>query len=689
MKCLAKECFIIASLFICSIAFGASQDTSANALMPQQMISSVKAHGNRHIGDYLIVSNIEIVHFYTPELMDEAVLRVKRLYSEQGFNECSVNITPIATTAKGVELSVEIQEGNQLIIDSITGHSKSNVKPDKILKKLKIKKGLPLNISNLDRNINLISDYYREKGFALVEVSSPILSYNADATRVSISININEGIPYTIAGIEVRGCTVISQKEALTATQPIKKGSKYKKSLIDNTIALIEDKYFQKGYFGCTIEPELAADDATGELRVILKVNEGKPYTLGEIKLTPLRWTDKKVILRELNPRGEKLTDGFSTRRFTASLLDLGYIDEVSTHFVPGREPGTMDLDVAIKEGKPGMLTAGLGYSTDYGLMGIIGLSHASLFGQGKILSLEYRFGERINGWGITLIEPWFLDKPRSLSLSLSDITRKESLNTGYSILYDAYKDNRRTAALRFAPRFQHTTLFCEYRFEDIRLYDLTVSTTRLTAASFSNEYRASASSMRIGIEHDSRVNSFEPSAAHREVLSIEYGGGPFGGTMEYLKPSIDLAFYTPLFWKLIFSADAHGKSIHYTTIDNNTLAYTFRIGGASTVRGYTRNGIGIPNGGNVIAYYTAEIKFPLGPRDAPWLSFFFDAGQTWASIDDMTFQIGDGPRELKSSIGVSIQMGSKIMPMMINYAHAQNEGITEEFSINIGSFFD
>jgi len=71
-----------------------------------------------------------------------------------------------------------------------------------------------------------------------------------------------------------------------------------------------------------------------------------------------------------------------------------------------------MDLVLNVAEGKPGMVTAGAGYSSVDKLVGTLSLSHMNLFGRAEKLSVQYQFGATKNSWQLSWSEPWFMQKP-------------------------------------------------------------------------------------------------------------------------------------------------------------------------------------------------------------------------------------------------------------------------------------
>ena len=68
-------------------------------------------------------------------------------------------------------------------------------------------------------------------------------------------------------------------------------------------------------------------------------------------------------------------------RRSIEKIYNLGFIEGAEPQILPTGSPNIMDLMFNITEGKPGMITAGAGYSSVDYFVGSLQFQHMNLFG--------------------------------------------------------------------------------------------------------------------------------------------------------------------------------------------------------------------------------------------------------------------------------------------------------------------
>src|SRR5439155_20360955 len=125
--------------------------------------------------------------------------------------------------------------------------------------------------------------------------------------------------------------------------------------------------------------------------------------------------------------------DPFSSvlaRKSVERLYNLGFLDNVDIDVQQPNSPNKADVIFTVTEGKPGVLSAGAGYSSVDGLIGTLQLQHINFLGRGQRLNLMWQFGSRTNSFDLGWTEPWFMGKPMTLGLNVFNVTRRLQFNT-------------------------------------------------------------------------------------------------------------------------------------------------------------------------------------------------------------------------------------------------------------------
>ncbi len=429
-----------------------------------------------------------------------------------------------------------------------------------------------------------------------------------------------------------------------------------------------------------------------GLMDVNFDIKENNIVYVGNIYVDGLVSTKEYVIRREILLKEGDVFAASKVRRSMEKINNLGFIDAVEPQIQPTRDPSIMDLAFGITEGKPGMLSAGAGYSSIDLLVGTINLSHMNLFGRAQRLNLMWEFGARVQNYQIDWSEPWFMGKPMGFGLSAFNTQRI----LDYGTVSAAYTEGREGGSVRISPRLSdHLSLAFSYTYEYINIFNISDSAPVYlsTEAATANGVTSSVTSSIIW---DTRDSIFDPSTGNKQSLSVQFAGGPFGGDQNYMKPEIRSSWFFPLIWKFVFSISGAAGIIQSFNPSTDVPFYQrYYVGGAETVRGYTYRGqIGPDDGGLVMMVYNAEIKFPIVSEKKKSIlqgAFFCDVGGDWATTDDFRFSVGGDPNDMKAGVGFGIRFTTPVFPLRLDWGYGLNHRPGEDLSqfyFTIGNVF-
>lgn len=433
-------------------------------------------------------------------------------------------------------------------------------------------------------------------------------------------------------------------------------------------------------------------------VNVGFNIQENNIVYVGDIYVDGLTSTKDNTIRREILLRPGDVFSSGKVKRSVEKIYNLGFIDGAEPNITPTGQPDIMNLAFSITEGKPGMITAGAGYSSVDKFVGSIQLQHMNLFGRAQRLNLLWEFGARRQNYQIDWTEPWFLGKAMGLGLSLYNIERLRD----YHNTTDAYKEGRIGGSVSISPRIdEKIALLFGYTYEYVRIFDIKDTQLEEEIMRDPDLAKDRTSSVRAQIVYDTRDYIYDASRGVRYSYGINVAGGPFGGNVNYIRNSIRATWFIPTFWKFVLSININAGWIESYGFSNDVPLYEkYYVGGSDTIRGYKyRTEIGPYNGGKVMTVANIEYKFPIVQENKKTIlqgAFFYDIGGTWKDINHVNYCFGtdnDATNSyyLKSGVGFGIRFATPVFPLRLDWGYGLNHKPGEDlqqFYFTIGNAF-
>ncbi|MBU0951811.1 MAG: outer membrane protein assembly factor BamA [Elusimicrobia bacterium] len=680
-------------------------DTNAYAvtfiIKEKPYLKKIEFKGNKKLSKGTIKDEITVKEkeYMDKNDLESDIKKIIDLYSDKGYADTQVTYDlNIDKKTNQANLIFFVSEGRKVTVEKVEITGTKNYKPKKIMGLMDTKKKKIFKTKTLDDDLKKINDFYKNNGFESVEVSTPDISYNDDRTKTTIKIVVSEGPKYKISKISFSGNSIYTDKE-LGKNLAIKTKELYKKENIDQSQLALSEIYGDKGYLQAEIVPEFTKYPESGLMEINFKIKENSIVYSGKIYIDGLNYTKEYVIKREILLKETGPFSGVKLRRSLERIYNLGFIDDVKVDIQNTSIPDTADLVLNVTEGKPGMLQAGAGYSSVDKLTGTLQVNHMNLFGRGQKLNLMWEFGDRIQNYEISWTEPWLMQKPISLGVTLYDMTRKQY--SGSDWLYTYHKQG---TEFRVGPRLSdYLSLLFIYGYENVNTYDVQATSRVASGAIAGKELTSSFTSQII---YDTRDNVFDASKGSKNSASLQIAGGPFGGNVHFWKPVLSSSWFFPTFWKFVFSANAVFKYVqpfNDYNIDSQPL-YKFYAGGPNSIRGYSQNDLTPSlNGGNVSIVGNFEYKFPIVQENKHTIlqgAFFYDFGGAWNKLDDVRLSVGETDdwrlhgtwdNLMKSGWGFGIRFTTPVFPIRLDWGwpnQAKPGQQPPEFYFTIGQIF-
>jgi len=674
------------------ISFDADMGVLTVNVKEKPLVAKIEFRGNKKFSKGRLKDEITVKEKeYLEKLaIMESESRILNLYRDEGYADCSVETVTSTDEENRITINFLITEGNKILISDVAIRGTKVFKEKKILSLMKTKRKKVYKQDIMEADIKEIENFYKNRGWQEVAISRPEIVFNESRTAMSVLLVISEGKRWRVGDVSFEGYSadVVSVKE-LNKQVTIKKNHYYNDERYQETLANLKQLYSDKGHLRAEITPEFNKDDSKGVMDIKFRISEGPVYYLGYVDITGLTYTKEKVIKREiLLKEGDVFRAGL-LRRSLEKIYNLGFLEFVEPEIRPTNREDVVDLVVNVSEGKPGILTAGAGYSSVDQLVGTLQVQHINLLGLGQRLNLTWEFGARKQNYEVSWTDPWFLDKPLTFGV---DVFNTERLRE-YGTTYNAYRELRKGGALRVGPRISDLlSLLFSYSYEEIEIFDIAAT----AAAAGVVPSRNVTSSLSSQIIYDSRDNIFDATTGSRHTLSVQYAGGIMGGDVNFVKTIASTGWYLPTFWKFVLTGNLRvGALSAFAPSADAPIYEKFYVGGADTVRGYRYRGeIGPTEGGRAMLVANVEYKFPIvQERNRTVLqgAFFYDAGGAWRNMGDMTLISGTSESNLKTGVGFGIRFTTPVFPIRLDYGYGLNHAPGEELSqfyFTIGQIF-
>ena len=405
----------------------------------------------------------------TPNLEDHAKTVIKKYLAEKGFHNSEVNVIqrtdPDHPSYVRVLIAVDKKAKTKVGKIYITGNKAlTHRQINKAMKKTNDN-----DIINLFRTKKFVTEEYEKDKIAVIEkynehgyrdahiVADSVVTNPDDPRRVDIHMTISEGDKYYIRSIKWVGNTLYPY-DYLDAVLGIKPGDVYNLKTLNDRLTGDDDAvsklYQDRGYLFFNIDP-VEVNVENDSIDFEMRIYEGKPATINEIKIVGNERVYEHVVRRELSTKPGQLYSQSDIMRSLRELAQMGHFDpeKLTPDIQPNPEDGTVDITYNLVTKSSDQIEFSLGWGAT-GITGSLGLKFTNFAIQNLFNKKSYRIvpqGEgqtfsinlRTNGIYYTMVslsflEPWLGGKrPNSLSASFYFVNQ-----TGYSSRYQRAYQN-------------------------------------------------------------------------------------------------------------------------------------------------------------------------------------------------------------------------------------------------------
>jgi outer membrane protein assembly complex protein YaeT len=666
------------------------------------VISEIRFEGNTNMGQGRLAP---LVPAKVGDLLDrfavsEGAEAIAAKYRSSGYGDVKVSFDEELLEREGV-LVYRVEEGARRRIREILFEGSTAFPDDELVKKIDSRTAWwflrtgEYDKDRVESDVAAVQRFLRDEGFLDAKVSHRV-DLNEDGD-IALVFEITEGTRYVIEAIELIGRTVFSEAELRDLTT-LREGMFIRRVDLDTDARAIQTQYGEFGYIYATIRPDWVFSAEPGLVRVTHTIVEGDQFRVGKVVVRGNARTKDKVVRRALDMYPpDDLWNVTAARNAERNLRESQIFDEVRV-FPVGDGPDVRDVIMDVREAdKTGDFVFGFGITSNNGLVGKFSLELRnfdlfdrprtwsdlarlrSFFGGGQRLNLDLEPGGELNRYRIDFTEPYFLDRPLSLTTSLYLFDR----------LRDGYEEGRIGTTVSLGKRFDRGVLHgwtgeLSARLEGVDIEpDSEFGTSVFLAPDIRRDQGNSVlTSLRAAVVRDRTDNRFIPSTGDRLRLSYEQVGA-LGGDYVFGRASSAYTWYTTLGTdqlnrKSVLSLHGEAGAI----VGNAPIFERYYAGGVGSIRGFAyrqaspRDGLeDNVIGGDILLVGSAEYTYPLVGE---WLRGLVFLDTAW--LEGFRASVGTGVRMTVEFLGP--------VPLELHFSAplATEDGDEEEyFSFVIG----
>ncbi len=667
---------------------------------PKYRIASIRFDGNRKIKNKDLKEEITIEENRT---IDERTIKedsekLLEVYRKKGFSQARVDYLIERNPSTGFGTVIfKIVEGGKVRVKKIRFVGNESIRNRTLRRQMEIKqwwfmsfltgKGRFLD-EEFEDDLDILRDYYREKGFLDVEISQSDVTFAYPSReKMEITIKVNEGRLYRVGDITITGNTIFPPELLFRRALEVKTGDVFAPSKLDDDVESLDDFYGTFGYLETRVALLRYPNIETGNIDIEYQIRESERFYVESVIIEGNTKTKSTVIIRELAMGPGRVFDTVLMETSKQRLENTQFFGYVGIEPESTNIPGRKNLKVTVTEGETGTLQFGASFSpvaegsifVEF-QQGNFDLFNArSMFqGDGQKFRVKLEVGSVFNQMVLGFTEPWLFERRISAGFNLYR-TAAEYTSTFY--------DETRFGAEVFS-RWRLIELISArvaFQYEVIDINNITEEADLFIPGIREIEGETAVKRLMLTLRRDSRNHLVTPTRGFQVEGNFGITGGFLGGEVDYyrLEGKLEKYFLLSKKRKQVLTLAGHISALQEFDDTGDVPYYDkYYLGGGLDLRGFDTNEVGpktsfgAPIGGKSMARVTAEYAFDLGGEVR--FALFYDGGfVNKGSFDYNTSGYND-------NYGVGLRLFIRGSPLRLDYAVPLT---TDRFTDKSGQF--
>jgi len=624
-------------------------------------------------------ANIKEHFILNPAKLTIAEETIRQLYKSKGFYNSKVTAKITYPDNQGAVVEFIIDEGVKMYIKEISVEGNTTFDDDELLDQIEssekwflswLTEGGLLDMNMVQQDAGRIIAYYNDQGFLEAKIADPVITQ--DKEWLYVKFIVEEGTRFKVGTVDFTG-DMLDGKDKLFELLTIRDSEYLSRQAIRNDILKLTDYYAESGFAFANIRPIVKKGPSGDSMDVTFDISKNNLVYIDRITIRGNSRTRDNVIRRELQIAEGGVFDSKAIRDSTQALQRLSFFEEVNIIPEPSLDPNRMNVIVEVKEKSTGSFSIGAGFSSADNLIVMGQISENNFLGRGDTLSLSANIGGSSSRYNLGYTDPHLNDSALSWGLDMFRTERE----------YDDYTKESTGGGIRIGyPIFGKWRVYGNYSFTDTNLTDVSDNASYIIKESVDLHI---TSALKFSLVRDTRDRVYGASKGSRNVISVEYAGGPLGGDAQFTKVEGSTGWYFPMPFKTVFHIKGSAGQVFENETDKLPVYERFYLGGLNSIRGFEFGKVspidettGDRIGGDKMWYTNTEIIFPLLETQGLRGVIFYDAGQVMNDDEDW----GDATDNIKNAVGLGIRWLSPMGPLRVVWGFNLDPNEDEDDSV-------
>jgi outer membrane protein insertion porin family len=634
----------------------------------------VQIEGNKRFWDLTLKNDVVI--FNEGNLHDsglrKSIRNMKARYREAGFLETEIKFeeTHEQINSKPIrKVTFVVNEGPRYVVENVKISGNSHLDDKNIQKQMLTR--LPGIFypghyipETLELDTIAIKTLYAQEGYMEPLVRSDAV-LSEEKQNAKISIDIEEGPRTLVDTMEIRGLTVLGEKEAYDAIS-LKPGLPFRNYMVrsdENTLAGLISSY---GYPHVKVTGKVDFSRNRTKANVVFVIDEGPFVKMGQIYYSGNFRAKEYILSREIEM---KTGEPFSLGRMLEGqrkIRDMEIFDTIQFKTIGLREKTEdIHLFVEMEEKKPYYIQTGLGYQTDIGTYINFKAGDRNFLGRNKDIWL----GGSLSQIGYRG-ESWFTE-PSLFGTEISTIfglftEKKEEFNKNFGVKIHG-------ASIGFSRKWtSHLSTGIAVRYENRKKYDIDRDPLDIDEEDIDEDKFRTRNLIVVNpsVAYDTRDSVIRPKKGLLTTISADISQGLDNDLDSFIKYNMDSRYFRTsrsIPWLTLACLGRIGYIDPQGNVQDVPDDQLFFLGGTADVRGFRENMLLFdaskdPVGGRFSMAGSLEARIDLGGNFE--LTTFIDAGRiknTEISVDETDW---------RTSAGIGLRYITPIGPIGLLYGH-------------------
>jgi outer membrane protein insertion porin family len=525
-----------------------------------------------------------------PADIDDAAFQMQLAYRKAGYAFATVDYQ-IETKDAATTVTFLISEGPRVIIRDITFVG-NKAFDDDVLEAYfeKDRTGffhqgkLIFVRSDVETAVDEIRARYVIHGYLDAVVEEPDLHFNADRSRVDITIRITEGTRYTVHRIDFRGDVPAAVQADLDKKRRELIGQPYfnRQKLILQTGIL--EVYGNHGYPDAAVEIERRSTAEPGQVALDAFIKSGPRVTIEAVEIRGNQRTHSGFIRNRIRLKPGDTYDLALQKESFRDLYRTGIFSKVDFELKKTDDPAKRILVVKVEETDAKELFFEPGWGSYEKLRLRVGFQEKNLFGTGRVFGAQATGSLKAQTLGANLSDPFFFNTDIKADLTAFYNHREEPSFT------------RRDIGMRFTLSKYLTDNLLSSGEYMIRNTDI----TNVDEFEQQSEGTYNYASLKGQFTYDTRNDIFFPTTGQRLFASAEQADKVLGSGINLTRLTGGARIFFHLARNTVLGA-RYSTGLLLPGPGEVTLPLSERFfnGGENTVRSYKESELGPKDSSN------------------------------------------------------------------------------------------